>query len=107
MQMKLDKLILAQNMAFLISIPPESNLEKLLSFCLATKARKNTTGTQILKMICEWMENHSNLPYWTQDIMGLDLDYSTEEWKALGEMGIKDAGEFMATVWQELENLNL
>jgi hypothetical protein len=105
--MKLDKFLLAQNMAFLISIPPESNLGKLLSFCLAAKPRKNTTGTQILQMSCELMENPSNLPYWTQDVMGLDLDYSTEEWKALGEMGIKDAGEFMATVWQELENLNL
>ena len=105
--MNLDKFTLAQNMAFLISIPPESNLGKLLSFCLATKARKNTSGTEILKMICELMENPSNLPYWAQDVMGHDLDYSTQEWKALGEMGIKDAGEFMATVWQELENLSL
>ena len=39
--------------------------------------------------------------------MGLDLDYTTEEWKALGEMGIKDANDFMNTLWQELENLNL
>ncbi|MCF2146465.1 hypothetical protein IQ276_008375 [Desmonostoc muscorum LEGE 12446] len=35
------------------------------------------------------------------------LDYSTEEWKALGEMGIKDANEFIAILWQELESLNL
>jgi hypothetical protein len=105
--MKLDKFILAQNMAFLISISPESNLAKLLSFCLATKARKNTSGAEIMKMTCELMENPSNLPYWTQDLMGLDLDYSSEEWKALGEMGIKDAGKFMATLWQELENLSL
>lgn len=104
--MKLDKFLLAQNMAFLISISPESNLAKLLSFCLATSARENTPGTEILKMTYELMENPSNLPYWTQDVMGHDLDYSTEEWKALGEMGIKDAGEFMATVWQELENLS-
>ncbi|MEG3940681.1 MULTISPECIES: hypothetical protein [unclassified Microcoleus] len=53
------------------------------------------------------MENPSNLPYWTQDVMGLDLDYSTEEWKALGEMGIKDAEDFMAALSQELENLSL
>jgi hypothetical protein len=32
--MKIDKFLLAQNMAFLIAIPPESNLAKLLSFCL-------------------------------------------------------------------------
>ncbi|HEY9709792.1 MAG TPA: hypothetical protein V6D48_16415 [Oculatellaceae cyanobacterium] len=105
--MNLDKFVLAQNMAFLISIDPESKLAKLLSFCLATKARENTSGTDILKMTCELMENPSNLPYWTQDVMGLDLDYSTEEWKALGEMGIKDATAFMTAMWQELENLNL
>ncbi|MEG5001072.1 hypothetical protein [Microcoleus sp. B4-D4] len=105
--MKLDKFVLAQNMAFLIAIPPESNLAKLLSFCLATKARQNTTGTEILKITCELMENPSNLPYWTQDVMGLDLDYTSEEWKALGEMGINDAEEFMITLSQELENLSL
>jgi len=105
--MKLDKFVLAQNMAFLISIPPESYLAKLLSFCLATNARANTSGTEILKITCELMENPSNLPYWTQDVMGLDFDYTSEEWKALGEMGIKDAAEFMAKVGQELDSLNL
>ncbi|MBD2386942.1 hypothetical protein [Cylindrospermum sp. FACHB-282] len=105
--MKLDKFVLAENMAFLISIPPESNLAKLLAFCLTTKARGNTTGTKILEMTYELMENPSKLPYWTQDIMGHDLDYTTEEWKALGEMGIKDANEFMSILWQELESLSL
>ncbi|MBW4567960.1 MAG: hypothetical protein KME31_08030 [Tolypothrix carrinoi HA7290-LM1] len=105
--MKLDKFVLAQNMAFLISIPPESNLAKLLFFCLATKARVNTSGTEILKLTCELMENPSNLPYWTQDVMGLDFDYTSEEWKALGEMGIKDAAQFMAAVSQELDSLSL
>jgi hypothetical protein len=105
--MKLDKFLLAQNMAFLISIPPESNLKKLLSFCLATKPRGNTSGSDLLKMTCELMENPSNLPYWTQDVMGLDLDYSSEEWKALGDMGIKDARQFMAALFDELESLKL
>lgn len=104
--MKLDKLLLAQNMAFLISIPPGSNLAKLLSFCLVTKIRENTSGAALLKMTCELMENPSNLPYWTQEVMGLDLDYSSEEWKALGEMGIKDGGQFMAALFYELENVN-
>ncbi len=105
--MKLDKFVLAQNMAFLIAIPPKSNLAKLLSFCLATKVRQKMTGTEILRITCELMENPSNLPYWTQDVMGLDLDYTSEEWKALGEMGINDAEEFMATLGQELEKLSL
>jgi hypothetical protein len=39
--------------------------------------------------------------------MELDLDYTSEDWKALGEMGINDAEEFMATLGQELEKLSL
>jgi len=104
--MKLNNFLLAQAMAFLISVPPESKLAKLFSFCLATKTRKNFSGTEIMKLTYELMEKPSNLPYWTQDVMGLDLDYSNEEWKALGDMGVKDADEFMATLWQELEDLN-
>jgi hypothetical protein len=103
--MKLDKFLLAQNMAFLTSIPPESNLAKLLSFCLATKVREKTPGTEILKLTYQLMENPSQLPYWAQDVMGHDLDYTSEEWEALAKMGIKDAKEFMAIVEQELENL--
>jgi len=105
--MKLDKFVLAQNMAFLISVPPGSNLAKLLSFCLATKARENSSGTELLKLTCDLMQNPSSLAYWTQEVMGHNLDCSAEEWKALGEMGIKDAPAFMAALWQELENLNL
>lgn len=105
--MKLDKFVLAQTMALLISIPPESNLGKLLYFCLATKTRENTPQRDILKMTSELMEDPSSLPYWTQDVMGLDLDYTSEEWKALAKMEIKDAEEFMAVVRQELESLNL
>ncbi|MUG98492.1 hypothetical protein F7734_41835 [Scytonema sp. UIC 10036] len=104
--MKIDKFFLAQNMAFLISIPPESNLAKLLSFCLATKVREKTPGTEILKLTYQLMENPSQLPYWTQDIMGHDLDYRTEEWEALAKMDIKDAKEFMAILEQELKDLN-
>jgi hypothetical protein len=94
-------------MAFLIAIPPDSKLAKLLTFCLATRTRASMPGTELLKITYELIENPSNLTYWTQDVMGLDLDYSSEEWKALGEMGITNTDEFMADVWQELEDLNL
>ena len=53
------------------------------------------------------MEKPSNLPYWTQDVMRIDNNYSVEEWEALGKMELKDTEEFMNTLWQELENLNL
>ena len=105
--MKLDKFTLAQTMAFLISIPPESNLAKLLTFCLTVKAREKTQGLDLLKLTYDLMENPSNLAYWTQDVMGQDLDYTSEEWKALGAMGIKNSDEFMAILSQELEILNL
>lgn len=105
--MKIDKFVLAQNMAFLIAIPPESNLAKLLSFCLTTRTRSNLSGIELIKITCELMENPSNIAYWTQEVMGLDLDYSSEEWKSLGEMGIRNSEEFMAKVWEELNNLDL
>ena len=105
--MKLDKLVIAETIAFLISIPPDSNLGKLLSFCLATKVREKTSPEEILRLTYELMENPSKLPYWTQDIMGIDLDYSADEWKALGAMDLKNPEEFMAKLHQELEDLNL
>ncbi len=105
--MKLDKFTLAQTMAFLISIPPESNLAKLLNFCLTVKIREKTQGLELLKVTYDLMENPSNLAYWTQDVMGQDLDYTSEEWKALGAMGINNSDEFMAILSKELENFNL
>lgn len=105
--MKLDKFLLAQNMAFLISIPPESKLAKLLSFCLVTKPRPNILGRELLNITSELMENPSSLPCWTQEVMGLDFDYTSEEWKKLAEMGIHNATEFMSALEEELKNLNL
>ena len=105
--MKLDKIVLAETMAFLISVPPESKLAKLLTFCLATKVRDETGRGNILKITYELMQNPSNLPYWTQEIMGSNFDYTSKEWEALGEMNIKNTEEFMNSLWQELENLNL
>jgi len=94
-------------MAFLLAIPPGSNLAKLLSFCLATKVRSNLSKSEALANICELMEKPSHLAYWTQEVMGLDLDYSSEEWQALGEMELTNPAEFMAQVWSELERLEL
>jgi hypothetical protein len=105
--MKLSKFLLAQNMAFLIAVPPESKLAKLLSFCLATRARKDMLGVELLKITSELMEDPSNIAYWSQQVMGLDLDYSSEEWKSLGEMGITNSKEFMAELLVELESMNM
>lgn len=105
--MKLDQFVLAQNLAFLIAVPPDSNLAKLLRFCLTIKMRENLSGAKLLQLIYELMQNPANLPYWTQDIMGHNFDYTAKEWQALGELEIKDAEEFMKALSQELENLDL
>ena len=105
--MKLDKFILAQTMAFLISIPPQSNLAKLLNFCLSTQSKESSKGTKLLELTYDLMEHPAKLPYWTQDVMGHDLEYTVEEWQALGEMGIKNTSEFMEVLWQELDDLKL
>ena len=104
--MKIDKLTLAQTMAFLIAVNRDSNLGKLLAFCLATNVRDNTPWTEILALATQLMENPANLPYWAQDLMGHDLEYTEAEWKALGKMNIKDTEEFMSQLWQELDALN-
>ncbi|GAB4286558.1 MAG: hypothetical protein Fur0025_19170 [Oscillatoriaceae cyanobacterium] len=104
--MKLDKLTLAQHMAFLIAVNRESNLGKLLEFCLATNVKENTPAPEILNLATELMKNPSNLPYWVQDLMGHDLEYTEAEWKACGNMNITDTEKFMSQLWQELEELN-
>lgn len=105
--MDLEKYYLAQNMAFLLSVPPESNLAKLLKFCLATKLDTKHLAKNALEISCALMEDPSSLPVWTHDVMGRDKVYTDEEWAALGEMGIKDVNEFINTLWKELESFNL
>ncbi|MBD2185432.1 hypothetical protein [Aerosakkonema funiforme] len=105
--MDIQKYYLAENMALLLSISPNSNLAKLLRFCLAIGWDEKVAGKSTIEIVRDLMENPSNLPYWTREVMGMDREHSDEEWIALGEMGIKDAKEFMNTVWQELENLQL
>lgn len=105
--MDLQKYYLAENMAFLMSIPPNSNLAKLLRFCLAIGWDEKIAGKSAIEIVRALIETPSNLPYWTREVMGIDRDHSDEEWIALGEMGIKDTQAFMNTLWQELDNLKL
>ncbi|MCL1467932.1 hypothetical protein [Argonema galeatum] len=105
--MDLQKHNLAEKMAFLISIPPDSNLAKLLRFCLATGWNEELAGKSALDIARALIEDPYNLPYWTHEVMGIDKEHSDREWIALGEMGIKDTKEFINTLWKELESLNL
>ncbi|MGB3692788.1 MAG: hypothetical protein WA865_09175 [Spirulinaceae cyanobacterium] len=105
--MSLSKSALAQYMAFLISIPPQSNLAKLLKFCLATTFDGTTLGKDAVKISQMFIENPTDLPYWIQEVMGEDHQYSPEELAAFGEMKLKNTEEFINILWQELDNLNL
>ncbi|HEY9851289.1 MAG TPA: hypothetical protein V6D28_17605 [Leptolyngbyaceae cyanobacterium] len=105
--MDLSKSFLADNIAFLLSVPPESNLAKLLRFCIAIGWDEKNAGKSPVEMVRDLMEDPTNLPYWTREVMGLDTEHSDREWIALGEMGIKDAKEFMNQLFKELENLKL
>ena len=105
--MDLQKHTLAQNMAFLLSIPPDSNLAKLLKFCLVTNIQNESSHRKPLDIALALIEKPSNLNYWTPQVMALDRQFTEEEWKALGEMDIKNAEEFINNLWQELEKINL
>lgn len=104
--MTLSKSALAQHMATLLTIAPESNLAKLLNFCLAAKLDEQKLGKNALEVCQMLMENPTDLPYWIQDIMGSDREYSPEELTAFGEMKLTNTEEFMQTLWQELANID-
>ena len=102
--MTLSKAELAKYKAFLISIPPESNLAKLLNFCLATRFDAKNSGQDALKMSQTFLENPNDLPYWIQDVMISDKKYSSEELVAFGEMKLKNTEKFIEDLWNELDN---
>ncbi len=88
-------------------VSPNSNLEKLLKFCLATKITGKNPGKTAEEMARKLMEEPSTLAYWTQDLMRIDDNYTSEEWEALGNMQLTDIDQFMDRLWQELEILDL
>ncbi|MGB3694746.1 MAG: hypothetical protein WBG70_06130 [Spirulinaceae cyanobacterium] len=105
--MSLSKSALARYMAFLISVPPQSNLARLLKFCLATTFDSTTTDKDAIKLSQMFIEESTDLPYWIQEVMGSDHQYSPEELAAFGEMRLTNTEEFIETLWQELEHFSL
>jgi hypothetical protein len=105
--MSLPKSTLAKYMAFLISIPPDSNLAKLLKFCLVTNFDGENISKNELEISQELLANPTDLPYWIQEIMGSDRVYSTNELAAFSEMNLNNTEEFIKILWQELENSHL
>ncbi|MGE5655596.1 MAG: hypothetical protein ACM37W_03200 [Actinomycetota bacterium] len=105
--MEFNKNALAQTMAFLLSIPPESNLAKLLKLCLVTQYNGENLGQSALEKSYELIRNPSNLPYWIQEVIQSNEKITPEEWQAFGELNLKQTQDFINTLWQELDRLTL
>lgn len=105
--MEFNKNTLAQTMAFLLSIPPESNLAKLLKLCLVTQYNKENLGQNALEKSYELIKTPSDLPYWIQEVIQSNDKITPEEWKAFGELNLKQTEEFINTLSQELNDLKL
>ena len=58
-------------------------------------------------MAKEFVDQPENLAYWMQDVIGADGEFKSEEWKALGELGLTDTEQFLNAFWQELEKINI
>jgi hypothetical protein len=105
--MEFNKNTLAETMAFLLSIPPESNLAKLLKLCLVTNYNGENLGQNALEKSQELIKNPSDLPYWIQEVIQSNDKITPEEWQAFGEMNLTQTQEFINTLWEELDNLKL
>ncbi|MDZ8087350.1 MAG: hypothetical protein RMY16_17590 [Nostoc sp. DedQUE12b] len=105
--MEVNKNMLAQTMAFLLSIPPESNLAKLLKLCLVARYNPESLGKTPLEKTHELIRHPFDLPYWIQEVIQSDEKITPEEWQAFGELNLKQTQDFINTLWQELDDLRL
>lgn len=96
---------LASHMAFLLSIPPESNLAKLLKLCLITQFDGQNLGKTALEYSRSLIEDPNSLPYWIQEVIGSDQNYTSEEWAAYGDMKLTNIEEFLNKLYSELDIL--
>ncbi|WP_204106801.1 MULTISPECIES: hypothetical protein [Spirulina sp. CCY15215] len=102
-----QKQVLAQTMSFLMSIRPESNLGKLLNFCLATKVESEPTGKTAYEMACDLLEHPNILSDFIQEAMESDGEYTPEEYVALSELPTQNPEEFMQKILGELDKIEL
>ena len=105
--MNKQKEVLAQTMSFLMSIRPESDLGKLLNFCLATKIEAEQTGKTAYEMACYLLEHPDNLSNFIQESMESDGEYTPEEYVAMGDIPTRDPEGFMGKIFTELEQVQL
>ena len=102
-----NQVALTKAIAILLSVTPETPLGKLLKLCLEAKVDEKIAGKTSLQIAEEFIANPASLPYWTQEVIGADGEFKTEEWKALGELGLTDTNKFLDAVWKELETIDI
>ena len=78
--MEVNKNTLAQTMAFLLLIPPETNLAKFLKLCLVTQYNGETLGQNALEKSYELINYPFDLPYWIQEVIQSNEKITPEEW---------------------------
>lgn len=105
--MEFNKKTLAQTMAFLLSIPPQSNLAKLLKLCLVTQYNGENLGQNALEKSYELISSPTDLPYWIQEVIQSDDKITPEEWQAFGQLNLTETEDFINTLLEELNNLKL
>ncbi|MGK7925023.1 MAG: hypothetical protein AB4290_07145 [Spirulina sp.] len=105
--MNKKKETLAQTMSFLMSIRPESDMGKLLNFCLATKVEPEQTGKTAYEMACDLLEHPDILSNFIQEAMESDGEYTPEEYVAMGELPTRDPEGFMQKIFAELDKIEL
>lgn len=101
------KAALVKTIAILLSVTPETTLGRLLKLCLEAKVDREISGKTSLQIAKEFVADPYCLPYWTQEVVGADGEFKTEEWKALGKLGITNIDEFLEALWAELEDIDV
>ncbi|MGV2829623.1 hypothetical protein [Myxosarcina sp. GI1(2024)] len=101
------KAALTKAIAILLSVTPETTLGKFLALCLEAKVDEDIAGETPLAVAQNFIDKPTSLPYWTQEIICADGELKPEEWKALGEMQITDTDAFLASLWSELETIDI
>jgi len=97
--------ILEDTMTLLMSVTPDTPLGKLLNLCLAAKADANL-GLSARELAKKLIEEPEKITYWTMEVIGSDGNYTEAEWKALGDLKLDDAEEFIKSLQSELEDLD-
>ena len=101
--------LLAQTMAFLMCTTPDTQLGKLLNFCLATKVIAEDGNRTPLELAEALLNHPETVLDWLAEVIDSDQKYSQAELRAVLDLPLKAAGHnqaLMEGVFAELEGLD-